>query len=155
MGGNAWSHRDLSDAGNHFKGKEEDLKHTQKHVNVLSATTTSKKPRVWMIHCKKKLVPRGQQNRLHLNEVTQKGEQNRVLRSTKSTSPKKHTARNKLIPRSQQNRLHQRRLPKRSINVSQGHRNRPHQKKNTAKNKFASRSSKSTSPTKAPTKGKK
>merc|ERR1711974_481758 len=76
---------------------------------------------------KNKLVPRGQQNRLHLNEVTQKGEQNRVLKSTKSTSPRKHTARNKLIPRSQQNRLHQRRLPKRSINVSQGHRNRPHQ----------------------------
>merc|ERR1711974_153522 len=56
--GNAWSHRDLFDAGNHFKGKKEDLKHTQKHVNVLSATTTSNKPRVWtgcqrVIHCKK------------------------------------------------------------------------------------------------------
>merc|ERR1712108_29828 len=46
--GNAWSHRDLFDAGNHFKGKEEILKHTQKHVNVLNATTISNKPRVWM-----------------------------------------------------------------------------------------------------------
>ena len=45
---NAWSHRDLFDAGNHFKGKEEILKHTQKHVNVLNATTISNKPRVWM-----------------------------------------------------------------------------------------------------------
>merc|ERR1712055_427026 len=74
------------------------------------------------------------------------------LRSTKSTSPKKHTARNNLIPRSQQNRLHQRRLPKRSKNVSQGQRNRLYHKKSTAKKKFASRSPKSTSPTKAPIK---
>ena len=37
--------------------------------------------------------------------------------------------------------------------MSQVHRNRPHQKKNTAKkNKFASRSPKSTSPTRAPIK---
>ena len=38
----------IFDAGNHFKGKDEDLKHTQKHVNVLSATKISKKPGVWM-----------------------------------------------------------------------------------------------------------
>ena len=38
----------IFDDDNHFKGKDEDLKHTQKHVNVLSATTTSNKPRVWM-----------------------------------------------------------------------------------------------------------
>ena len=35
-----------------------------------------------------KVVPRSQQNRLYLNEDTQKGKQNRVSRSTKSTSPK-------------------------------------------------------------------
>merc|ERR1712055_324330 len=45
-----------------------------------------------------------------------------------------------------------RRSPKGNKNVSQGQRNRLHHKKSTAKNKFASRSSKSTSPTKAPIK---
>merc|ERR1711974_385209 len=76
---------------------------------------------------KNKLVPRGQQNRLHLNKVTQKGEQKSCLEVNEIDFTKKHTARNKLIPRSQQNRLHQRRLPKRS-------------------KKRVSRSSKSTSP---------
>jgi len=37
---------------------------------------------------KNKLVPRGQQDRLHLNEGHPKGNQNRVSRSMKSTSPK-------------------------------------------------------------------
>ena len=45
---NAWPQGGHFDAGNHFKGKDEDLKHTQKHVNVLSATKISKKPGVWM-----------------------------------------------------------------------------------------------------------
>ena len=36
----------IFDAGNHFKREEENLEHTQKHVNVLSATTISKKPGV-------------------------------------------------------------------------------------------------------------
>ena len=36
----------IFDAGNHFKREEENLKHTQKHVNVLSATKFSKKPGV-------------------------------------------------------------------------------------------------------------
>merc|ERR1712055_1247153 len=87
------------------------------------------------------------------NEGThQKGEQNRVLRSTKSTSPKKHTARNNLIPRSQQNRLHQRRLPKRSKKrVSRSTKSTLPQEEH-CKKKFASRSPKSTSPTKAPIK---
>merc|ERR1711974_249859 len=40
------------------------------------------------------------------------------------------------------------------IIVPQGQNDRPHQKKRTAKNKFASRSLKSTLPTKAPSKGK-
>ena len=31
---------------NHFKGKDENLMHTQKHVNVLSATNIFKKPGV-------------------------------------------------------------------------------------------------------------
>ena len=38
----------IFDDDNHFKGKDEDLMHTQKHVNVLSATKISKKPGVWM-----------------------------------------------------------------------------------------------------------
>merc|ERR1712055_390080 len=45
-----------------------------------------------------------------------------------------------------------RRSPKGNKNVSQGQRNRLHHKKSTAKNKFALRSSKYTSPTKAPIK---
>merc|ERR1711974_32984 len=45
-----------------------------------------------------------------------------------------------------------RRSPKGNKNVSQGQQNRLHHKKSTAKNKFASRSSKSTSPTRAPIK---
>ena len=38
----------IFDEDNHFKGKDENLMHTQKHVNVLSATKISKKPGVWM-----------------------------------------------------------------------------------------------------------
>merc|ERR1712208_118268 len=76
-----------------------------------------------------KLVPQSQQNRLHLNEDTQKGNQNRVSRSTKSTSPKEEHCKNKYG-----NKI-----------VSRGQRNRLHQKKNTARNKYASRSPPTTS----------
>ena len=34
----------IFDAGNHFKREEENLEHTQKHVNVLSATKFPKSP---------------------------------------------------------------------------------------------------------------
>merc|ERR1712121_559663 len=46
---NAWPQRGhFFEEDNHFKGKDENLMHTQKHVNVPSATKISKKPGVWM-----------------------------------------------------------------------------------------------------------
>merc|ERR1712108_100908 len=95
---------------------------------------------------KNKLVPRGQQNRLHLNEVTQKGEQKSCLevneidftkkahckkeintsKSTTSTTPKKVTKKvNKRVSRSSKSTSPRSTLQK--INLPQGHRNRPHQ----------------------------
>ena len=45
--GNAWSQsKTIFDAGNHSKGKEEILMHTQKNVNVLPANKKPNKPRV-------------------------------------------------------------------------------------------------------------
>merc|ERR1712030_154987 len=97
-------------------------------------------------------LPQGHRNRPHQRRHPSKRGTKSCLEVNEIDFTKKHTARNNLIPRSQQNRLHQRRLPKRSKNVSQGQRNRLYHKKSTAKNKFASRSPKSTSPTRAPIK---
>merc|ERR1712002_426215 len=106
----------------------------------------SDRPRQKKCTAKNKLVPRGQQNRLHLNEVTQKGEQKSCLevnkidftkkahckklintsKSTKSTTPKKVTKKvNERVSRSSKSTSPRRTLQK--INLPQGHRNRPHQ----------------------------
>merc|ERR1712121_95631 len=89
--GNAWSHRDLFDAGNHFKGKEENLKHTITcqcticNNNFQQAQSLDVRERST---ARNKLAPRSQQDRLHPNEGTQKG-QNRASGSAKSTPLKK------------------------------------------------------------------
>merc|ERR1711984_59095 len=84
-------------------------------------------------HCKNKLVPRGQQNRLHLNEDKTK---NWCLR-VNEIDPIEESALQKLnLPQGHRNRPHQRRHPskgKQIKNVSQGQRNRLYHKKSTAK----------------------
>merc|ERR1712001_459744 len=76
MGGNAWSHRDLFDAGNHFKGKEENLKHTITcqcticNNNFQQAQSLDVRERST---ARNKLAPQSQQDRLHPKEGTQKG----------------------------------------------------------------------------------
>merc|ERR1712001_454164 len=67
--------------------------------NRVSKSTKSTSPKVEHT-AKIKLVPRGQQNRLHLNEDIKKKKQNRVSRSTKSTSPKEEHCKNKYASKS-------------------------------------------------------
>merc|ERR1712141_582378 len=113
--GNAWSHRDLFDAGNHFKGKEENLKHTQKHVNVLSATTTSNKPIVWMSKSDplQKINSCLRVNKIDSIEESALQEINWCLR-VNEIDPIEESALQK-------------------INLPQGHRNRPHQRRHPSK----------------------
>ena len=125
----------IFDEDNHFKGKDENLMHTQKHVNVLSATKISKKPGVWMSEewstIKNNLVPQGQWNRPYRSQRTVKikfvpqGQSDRPHWSKRTAKIKivpqgqwnrpywcQRTAKNKLLPRSQQNRLQIRRSQK-------------------------------------------
>merc|ERR1712001_506055 len=105
--GNAWSHKDLFHAGNHFKGKEENLKHT---ITCQCTTCNNYFQQAQSLDVREqstarnKLVPRGQQNRLHQNE-----DRNQIgaSGSSKSAPSKKAHCKIKLVPRGQQNRLHQ------------------------------------------------
>merc|ERR1712208_239197 len=124
--GNAWSHRDLFHAGNHFKGKEENLKHT---ITCQCTTCNNYFQQAQSLDVREqstarnKFAPQSQQNRLHL---------------------RKRTARNKLVPRGQQNRLHQNE-DRNQIGASGSSKSAP-SKKAHCKNKIGtSRSTKSTS----------
>merc|ERR1712055_1232408 len=134
-------------------------------------------------------APQSQQDRLHPNEGTQKGQKS-CLRVSKIDSTEESALQEinwylevnkigftktrteiKLVPQGHRNRPHRRKrtaklnwylevnkidFTKRGQNeklVPLGQRNRPNRRKRTVKNKIASRSPKSTSPTKAPTKG--
>ena len=96
-----------------------------------------------------KLVPRGQQNRLHQNE-----DRNQIgaSGSSKSAPSKKAHCKNK-IGTSRSTKSTSSKWGQNEKLVPLGQRNRPNWRKRTVKNKIASRSPKSTSPTKAPTKG--
>ena len=144
----------IFDDDNHFKGKDEDLMHTQKHVNVLSATKISKKPGVWMSEewstVRNNLVPQGQWNRPYRSQRTVKI---KLVPQGQSDRPhwSKRTAGIKIVPQGQWNRPYWSQRTAKIKFVPQGQRNRPYWSKRTVKKKQnrASGSKRSTPPKEA------